>query len=210
MSVYTKVILDDNKKQNKNEKTLRTKSILLCCLQSYKVTRHFDLGDSHRQRVNVGEARPPSLLLQSYKVTRHFDLGDSHRQRVNVGEARPPSLLLQSYKVTRHFDLGDSHRQRVNVGEARPPSLLLQSYKVTRHFDLGDWCRLFEVSFVGEEGLDWGGLRREWFELLCTELFDPARSGLFMRFSTSPQGMVSLACVLRCSGERERQGSYGP
>ena len=31
MSVHTKVILDNNKKRNKNEKTLKTKSILLCC-----------------------------------------------------------------------------------------------------------------------------------------------------------------------------------
>ncbi|KAK7493478.1 hypothetical protein BaRGS_00015378 [Batillaria attramentaria] len=67
---------------------------------------------------------------------------------------------------------------------------LHDSYKTTKSFDLGDWCRLFEVSFTGEEGLDWGGLRREWFELLCTELFDPARSGLFKKLSSSSQSMV--------------------
>lgn len=77
--------------------------------------------------------------------------------------------------------------------------VVLQSYKLTKHFDLGDWCRLLEVSFVGEEGLDWGGLRREWFELLCTELFDPSRSGLFMRFSNSPQALVSDVCVILLS-----------
>lgn len=68
--------------------------------------------------------------------------------------------------------------------------LLQDSYKTTKGFDLGDWCRLFEVSFIGEEGLDWGGLRREWFELLSSELFDPAKSGLFMKLSSSSQSMV--------------------
>lgn len=40
-------------------------------------------------------------------------------------------------------------------------------------------------------GLDWGGLRREWFELLCTELFDPANSDFFHRFTSDTQGLVS-------------------
>jgi len=33
-------------------------------------------------------------------------------------------------------------------------------------------------------GVDWGGLRREWFELLCAALFDP-RNSLFSAFSES-------------------------
>ena len=41
-------------------------------------------------------------------------------------------------------------------------------------------------------GLDWGGLRREWIDVLCTELFDPDKSGLFTRFTDNPQGLVSL------------------
>lgn len=69
--------------------------------------------------------------------------------------------------------------------------LLQSSYKATKHFDISDWCRNFEILFTGEEGLDWGGLRREWFELLCTELFDPNCSGLFRRFAEDDsQGLV--------------------
>jgi hypothetical protein len=40
-------------------------------------------------------------------------------------------------------------------------------------------------------GLDWGGLRREWFESVCTQLFDPSISGLYRRFSDDSQGLVS-------------------
>ena len=39
--------------------------------------------------------------------------------------------------------------------------------------------------------LDWGGVRREWFELLSGELFDPERSGLFRRLQSDNQGLVS-------------------
>lgn len=111
-------------------------------------------------------------------------------------------FLLQSIGGSETFhdkqaffnqEVRDLHSKRAHTPlplKVDRSKLLHHSYKLTKHFDLGDWCRLLEVSFVGEEGLDWGGLRREWFELLCTELFDPSRSGLFMRFSNSPQALV--------------------
>lgn len=39
------------------------------------------------------------------------------------------------------------------------------------------------------QGLDWGGLRREWFEVLCSALFDPENQ-LFHRFKNDKQGLV--------------------
>lgn len=36
-----------------------------------------------------------------------------------------------------------------------------------------DWCKLFDISFKNEFGIDWGGLTREWISLLCKELFIP-------------------------------------
>ena len=40
-------------------------------------------------------------------------------------------------------------------------------------------------------GVDWGGLRREWFELLCKALFSH-ESGFFTRFNEDdPQALVS-------------------
>lgn len=54
--------------------------------------------------------------------------------------------------------------------------------KVTKNFSVGDWCRNFEINFIGEQGIDWGGLRREWFELVCSSLFD-SRNLLFSAFS---------------------------
>ncbi|XP_033327204.1 apoptosis-resistant E3 ubiquitin protein ligase 1 isoform X3 [Megalopta genalis] len=67
--------------------------------------------------------------------------------------------------------------------------LLESSMKVTKGFSVSDWCRNFEITFQGEQGVDWGGVRREWFELICAALFDPG-NGLFACFGESPQALV--------------------
>ncbi|KAI8422851.1 hypothetical protein MSG28_006593 [Choristoneura fumiferana] len=67
--------------------------------------------------------------------------------------------------------------------------LINTSLKATRHFTVADWCRNFDVTFQGEQGVDWGGVRREWFSLLCGRLFE-ARTGLFAPFHDEPTGLV--------------------
>lgn len=87
--------------------------------------------------------------------------------------------------------------------------------KATKGFSVSDWCRNFEITFQGEQGtfrlcsrnfygdrfrdnyknhyimlgVDWGGVRREWFELICAALFDPG-NGLFASFGESQQALV--------------------
>ncbi|KAA8582269.1 hypothetical protein FQN60_009009 [Etheostoma spectabile] len=68
-------------------------------------------------------------------------------------------------------------------------SLLDSSLKATRNFSVSDWSKNFEVVFQDEEALDWGGPRREWFELVCKTLFDTSNQ-LFTRFSDNNQGLV--------------------
>ncbi|KAI1295618.1 Apoptosis-resistant E3 ubiquitin protein ligase 1 [Halotydeus destructor] len=68
--------------------------------------------------------------------------------------------------------------------------LLESSMKTTKGFGVADWCKSFEINFYGEEALDWGGVRREWFELVCVNLFDPSHSELFHRFKNDKQGLV--------------------
>uniref|UniRef100_A0A3B5LTY4 HECT-type E3 ubiquitin transferase n=2 Tax=Xiphophorus couchianus TaxID=32473 RepID=A0A3B5LTY4_9TELE len=68
-------------------------------------------------------------------------------------------------------------------------AILETSLKVTRNFSVSDWSKNFEVVFQDEEALDWGGPRREWFELICKALFDTSNQ-LFTRFSENNQGLV--------------------
>ncbi|XP_072895355.1 apoptosis-resistant E3 ubiquitin protein ligase 1 isoform X2 [Hemitrygon akajei] len=67
-------------------------------------------------------------------------------------------------------------------------NLLESSMKATRNFSASDWSKNFEVIFQDEEALDWGGPRREWFELTCKALFDTS-STLFVHFSDNNQGL---------------------
>ncbi|KAI0220593.1 Apoptosis-resistant E3 ubiquitin protein ligase 1 [Lamellibrachia satsuma] len=69
-------------------------------------------------------------------------------------------------------------------------NLLETSMKATKHFSTSEWCKNFEIIFQGEEGLDWGGVRREWFEVVCLQLFDGNKSRLFTRFKDDPQALV--------------------
>ncbi|XP_061552281.1 apoptosis-resistant E3 ubiquitin protein ligase 1 isoform X1 [Phycodurus eques] len=68
-------------------------------------------------------------------------------------------------------------------------TILDSSLKATRNFSVSDWSKNFEVLFQDEEALDWGGPRREWFELICKTLFDTSNQ-LFTRFSDNNQGLV--------------------
>ncbi|XP_057715347.1 apoptosis-resistant E3 ubiquitin protein ligase 1 isoform X2 [Corythoichthys intestinalis] len=68
-------------------------------------------------------------------------------------------------------------------------SILDSSLKATRNFSVSDWSKNFEVVFQDEEALDWGGPRREWFELICKTLFDTSNH-LFTRFTDNNQGLV--------------------
>ncbi|XP_041982251.1 apoptosis-resistant E3 ubiquitin protein ligase 1 isoform X2 [Aricia agestis] len=67
--------------------------------------------------------------------------------------------------------------------------LLRSSLRATKHYTVADWCKNFDVTFQGEQGVDWGGVRREWFSLLCAQLFD-AKFGLFVSCQDSPTGLV--------------------
>lgn len=62
--------------------------------------------------------------------------------------------------------------------------------QATKGFSSSDWCKSFVVEFKGEEGLDWGGVSRELFQLLCTSCFN-CTNGMFRRFKDSPQALVS-------------------
>ena len=39
-------------------------------------------------------------------------------------------------------------------------------------------------------GLDYGGVGREWVDLLCTAIFDPFATGMFTSFVENSQGLV--------------------
>eukprot|EP00794_Sanderia_malayensis_P020096 gene20096-22066_t len=69
-------------------------------------------------------------------------------------------------------------------------SLLHDSMKATKHFSDSDWGKKFSIVFVGEPGLDYGGLKREWFQLNCDTLFN-CKNKIFHKLGKDdPQSLI--------------------
>lgn len=108
----------------------------------------------------------------------------------------------------RHFrqELLSHHKiQRFSRGQVilniKRNAILNDSYRVTKHLGVKDWCKLFQINFEGELGVDWGGLSREWISELCKVMFDPnckivgadakmENVKLFRRLNDDNQGLI--------------------
>ena len=66
---------------------------------------------------------------------------------------------------------------------------LESSMNSTKAFSLNEWAKRFRICFVGEEGLDEGGIFREWISLLSRHLFDPEYQ-LFKGLHDGSQALV--------------------
>ena len=75
---------------------------------------------------------------------------------------------------------------RMNVRRA---FLLGDSVDAVMSLSRKDLRKLWRFEFIGEMGIDAGGLAREWFELVCREIFDPDM-GLWMSSTTNQMSMT--------------------
>ncbi|KAL5008817.1 hypothetical protein ScPMuIL_014398 [Solemya velum] len=136
-------------------------------------------------------AQPPVVLAAKDRSIIAATFTNFLLKNIGGSETFQDKQTFFNHEV-RHLHSKRNHENvSIKIDRSR---LLYTSYKATKNFDISEWCKNFEVTFLGEEGQDWGGLKREWFEVLCTELFDPNGSKLFMRFSDSSQGLVHPSC----------------
>eukprot|EP00094_Tigriopus_californicus_P011428 TCALIF_11033-PA protein Name:"Similar to AREL1 Apoptosis-resistant E3 ubiquitin protein ligase 1 (Homo sapiens)" AED:0.25 eAED:0.25 QI:0/0/0/0.5/1/1/2/0/895 len=89
--------------------------------------------------------------------------------------------LLRYYKKK-----GYTHRRLPLI--IQRDDILQSSLRATKFFTDSDWCRLFEIEFMGEPGMDLGGLRREWLEIVCQKLFHP-QFGLFTNLEENSEAV---------------------
>ncbi|XP_053553158.1 apoptosis-resistant E3 ubiquitin protein ligase 1 [Bombina bombina] len=122
--------------------------------------------------------RERNILAATFTQFLHLNIGGSETFQDKVGFFHRELRHIHSKKT----------RCKVTLRVSRH-SLLESSFRATRNFSSSDWTKNFEVVFQDEEALDWGGPRREWFELICKDLFD-TRHQLFTRFSDKNQGLV--------------------
>ena len=81
--------------------------------------------------------------------------------------------------------------------------LIFQSYQATRRFSDEQWRLPFTVTFQNELGLDWGGVGREWCQVLTKALFEAKSedsksggSGLFKSMKEDSQALVRLPTLI--------------
>eukprot|EP00560_Eucampia_antarctica_P000893 CAMPEP_0197835122 /NCGR_PEP_ID=MMETSP1437-20131217/24804_1 /TAXON_ID=49252 ORGANISM="Eucampia antarctica, Strain CCMP1452" /NCGR_SAMPLE_ID=MMETSP1437 /ASSEMBLY_ACC=CAM_ASM_001096 /LENGTH=758 /DNA_ID=CAMNT_0043440319 /DNA_START=49 /DNA_END=2325 /DNA_ORIENTATION=+ len=84
---------------------------------------------------------------------------------------------------------------RMNV---RREFLLSDSMEAVMCLSRNDLRKVWRFEFIGEEGIDAGGLAREWFQLVTEEIFDPDM-GLWQSSETNQMSMqINPASELSC------------
>ncbi len=91
----------------------------------------------------------------------------------------------------------DGHMQ-MNI---RRQFLLEDSVDAVMSLSRKDLRKIWRFEFIGEMGIDAGGLTREWFELVCKKIFDPDM-GLWTSSATNQMSMT----INPASGTSKRKG----
>ena len=94
---------------------------------------------------------------------------------------------------------------RMNV---RREYLLSDSMEAVMSLSRKDLRKVWRFEFIGEAGIDAGGLAREWFELVTDEVFDPDM-GLWQTSATNqmcmqinPASGAFISCLIRLSSAK--------
>ncbi|CAG9797240.1 unnamed protein product [Chironomus riparius] len=93
------------------------------------------------------------------------------------------------YHEVRKFHGSNCFHEKISLKVQRE-KILESSMKATKNFSVSDWCGNFEITFQGEQAIDWGGVRREFIEIICAALFEPVEGGLFCTFHEKRQALV--------------------
>eukprot|EP00918_Siedleckia_nematoides_P015819 GHVU01034184.1.p1 GENE.GHVU01034184.1~~GHVU01034184.1.p1 ORF type:complete len:613 (+),score=132.88 GHVU01034184.1:200-1840(+) len=149
-------------------------------------------------RPDYGKVRP----THSARLALVTAFCERHKRLLNVlvktwGSAANPStalsVLLRLYPIIVAFETKREYfRQRLKAsreGRARPDVLslrvrrnmvFLDSYRQLMHRNKEEMRGKIVVECQGEQGIDQGGLTREWFSILAREMFNPGYA-LFCR-----------------------------
>jgi len=130
--------------------------------------------------------------LKSRLSTEAWKFAERHRGVINALLRRSPQLLTTSLKTLLRtpalvdFDVKRAHIQLklkkekekyVSRGTSklkiRRSHLLEDSYNQLRSRTHEEMKGRMQITFAGEEGIDAGGLTREWYQILAREIFNP-------------------------------------
>ena len=81
-------------------------------------------------------------------------------------------IYFQQQLQKRLHERQSYHSRSVRLRLSRR-SIFEDSYNQLRSRPVREWIGRFHIEFMGEQGIDAGGLTREWFNILSREIFDP-------------------------------------
>ena len=141
-----------------------------------------ELAEYKRRREEELGPMPPGWEVRATDSGRIYYV-DHNAQTTTWDDPRlPTSIELTLPKYRRDFQLKLSYfrsqpEMRVNSGrtqlEVNRGNLIGDAYFEFSKLSDEDLRRKLEIKFRGEEGVDYGGITREFFLLLSRELFDP-------------------------------------
>ncbi len=133
------------------------------CLPSSD-TDFMRFAESHRKIVNLIVSYEPSVLEESMNMLlKHAKLLDFENKRIHFRK-RVQTLARQ---------LGHHSRLALNVRRAH---IFEDSFNQLRVVSKSQLRSPLKVTFSGEEGVDAGGVSREWYQVMSREMFNPAIS----------------------------------
>ncbi|XP_022867148.1 E3 ubiquitin-protein ligase UPL2-like isoform X1 [Olea europaea var. sylvestris] len=148
------------------------------------------VSDVEEAAASVCHQRTPGLVMKGdEKNVAFIRFSEKHRKLLNVFIRQNPGLLEKTFslmlKVPRFIDFDnkrahfrskikhqyDHHHSPLRIS-VRRAYILEDSYNQLRMRSAQDLKGRLTVHFQGEEGIDAGGLTREWYQLLSRVIFD--------------------------------------
>jgi hypothetical protein len=163
----------------------------------------FRAGDDPRIRTGILSLIPANEAVADSKIkdADGRDLGTySDLAHAQVKGFDDKAQWFQDTCAQLCVEWNEGH-MRMNV---RRQYLLGDSVDAVMSLSRKDLRKLWRFEFIGEMGIDAGGLAREWFELVCKESFDPDM-GLWQSSTTNQMSMTineasGTFCEKRYSG----------
>ena len=118
-----------------------------------------------------------SLVPATQAIVESHVLGPDGRELVSYSHIAQAQIKSFDDKAKWFFDTcqmlrveWDEGHMRVNV---RRDYLLSDSMMAVMSLSRKDLRKIWKFEFIGEEGIDAGGLAREWFQLVTEDIFNP-------------------------------------
>ncbi|KAK6535563.1 hypothetical protein TWF694_002017 [Orbilia ellipsospora] len=167
-------------------------SLMVVCKNSGVSTKRSSGGQSQSQR----EKTPMSAITETNMQSLFFTFTEAHRKILNQMVRNNPKLMSGSFSLLVHnpkvldFDNKRNYFNRrlhtrvagrdanINYGplqlHVRRDQVFMDSYR-SLHYKRGDEIKYskLNIRFQGEEGVDAGGVTREWFQVLARQMFNP-------------------------------------